>query len=172
VTTSGPIHVVAADVDADGHVDLVTTNSDAIYVLLGEGDGTFIRAGGYSARAPDDTSGNVFASGPVAVADYNRDGFPDIAYLGNGRLFILAGNGTDTFTPLTAVGPISGAAYLVAGDFDENGLPDLAMTRQLVAGSVGILRNGCIEPVPALSPTALLALGALIAAAGLLMLRR
>ncbi|HTK77731.1 MAG TPA: VCBS repeat-containing protein [Gemmataceae bacterium] len=67
--------VVVADVNGDGHADLVAAAGDGVRVLLGDGRGGFRPA-----------PGSPFASGKgvwrLAVADLNGDGKPDVAAVG------------------------------------------------------------------------------------------
>src|SRR5437879_1202206 len=61
--------VTAADVNRDGHLDLVVTThlSRTASVLLGNGDGSFQAARNVA----------IGGAGPVVVADVNGDGRPD-----------------------------------------------------------------------------------------------
>ena len=81
----------------DGKLDLVITNNTSgattgqtVTVLLGNGDGSFLCAGslrdGYEPLC-------------VVVADFNRDGKPDLAVAngGSNTVSILRGNGDGTF---------------------------------------------------------------------------
>ena len=69
---SNPTAIVAADINGDGKLDLVTSNygSNDASILMGNGDGTFQASLNFAA-----------GSGPngVAVADFNGDGTLDIA---------------------------------------------------------------------------------------------
>jgi len=71
-TGIGPLYLTAADLNADGNLDLAVTNFNAntISVLLGNGDGTF--------QENQDFDTEVGPYGIVA-ADFNNDGRMDLA---------------------------------------------------------------------------------------------
>ena len=123
---NGPGVVVTADVNRDGNADLVVANEKGgtISVLLGDGRGGFSEA-----------AGSPFAAGPdpndLAIADFNRDGFPDVAVANHEveQLTILLGNGRGAFTPARH-SPLQVAVKphphgVATGDFDGDGSQDL-----------------------------------------------
>ncbi len=138
-TTNNPPTVnLTADLNGDGNLDLIATNSSfaitngtgVITVTLqsytGKGDGTF--------NAPTTilTSNKI---GAVVLADFNHDGKLDIAALGEvaltsqGQFFTALGKGDGTFaTPTVANfsgGDLVPESGLAAGDFDGDGNIDL-----------------------------------------------
>jgi hypothetical protein len=65
----------------------------------------------------------------VLTADVNKDGFADlIASNDNGKVTVLLGKGNGTFAPPVTIATISGGAPPTAlGDFNSDGVPDLAI---------------------------------------------
>ena len=121
-----PSGVTLVDFNGDGKLDLAVSNytDNTIQVLLGVGDGTF-HIGTYSAG----TNAVSIVSG-----DFNRDGIPDLAVArndsSNGSILVLLGDGRGGFSPLPSSdacligGPPSA---IVSADFDQDGIPDLAV---------------------------------------------
>src|ERR1039458_8180925 len=119
--------IAVADVNGDGHLDLVVAywNEGSVGVLLGKGDGTFQPVVKYN-------SGGTGAPS-VAVADLNGDGKPDIVVLNawgqEGTVGVLLGNGDGTFQPPVTydTGQYSIPESLAVGDLNGDGHPDIAV---------------------------------------------
>lgn len=113
--------VVLADMDGDGHVDMVvSTQTNEIQILHGNADGTFVATSG----------GATLNSFPlvIAVADFNSDGIPDVAVQDGNGLNILLGTGNLNYaTPVPYILGVSSWASAVA-DFNRDGHPDFALT--------------------------------------------
>jgi hypothetical protein len=129
-TGSGPCPIVAADFNGDGIIDLAvaTFDTNAVYILLGIGDGTF------TVSSPIGVGPNPFS---MTALDYNGDGITDLA-VGNynfpspnlqpGSVTLLIGNGDGTFQPPGApitVGDLP--SDVETADFNGDGKPDLAI---------------------------------------------
>jgi parallel beta-helix repeat protein len=126
VVGSGPNSVVVGDFNGDGIADLAVanTNGDTVTILLGNGNGTFTSASG---------SPVPVGNGPISVVagDFNGDGIPDLAVANasDNTVTILLGNGDGTFA-LAANNPVSVGSEpssVVVGDFNGDGILDLAV---------------------------------------------
>lgn len=131
-----PFSIAALDLNHDGVLDLAIADngSSSVYVLLGNANGTFGTATAY----PASDSGLA-----ITIADMNGDGNPDIAEIGeDSKLSILlnSGNGTFRSGPSFAVTGGFASSYLAAGDFNGDGLNDLAMADE-GSGTVTIFLN-------------------------------
>src|SRR3954470_6076395 len=121
-----PNQIVTGDFNLDTKPDLAVANdqSSNVTILLGDGTGAFVPAPGSPV-----TVGSHPKS--VAVGDYNNDGRPDFAtanFIG-GNVSVFLGDGAGGFTQ-AANSPIAvsgGPFYVATGDFDADGLADLAI---------------------------------------------
>ena len=140
--TSAPVSSVAgggvpaavADFNQDGVPDLLLSNASTgtLVVALGNGDGTFAQAAG----SPLISNYGVF---PVAIADFNGDGIPDIAAGGGYYLIIWLGKGDGTFTqvPISSSLAAPNLAAMIVGDFNGDGIADLAGGGETVSVYLG-----------------------------------
>src|SRR5712664_1006489 len=137
---NGPSGIAVGDFNGDGKLDLAVVNFGDwnIYVLLGNGDGTF-----QVARSVYFASGGGFPWYVVA-ADFNGDGKLDLAVsnYGDNSLSVLLGNGDGTFqAPLTT--PVgTNPAQVTVGDFNGDGKLDLAVSSVANNTVAVLLGNG------------------------------
>lgn len=151
-STSDPSAVATADLNGDRILDLVVANedSDTVSVAFGNarasarGDGTF---GTPAVLAVGDE--------PIAVAvvDLNRDGVLDIvtANLGSDDISVLlgqadaAGRATGSFAPAQSYDAGDAPTKLVTGDFNGDGVVDVAVASRSHAELRVILGNNATE---------------------------
>jgi sugar lactone lactonase YvrE len=119
-----PISIVVGDFRGDGKLDFAVGYFSTVSVFLGNGDGTFTQASG----SPISSVGKS-----LVEEDFSHDGKLDLAGV-NGfsdEIGLIAGNGDGTFSiaPTISLGSQSGVVpfAIVAADFNEDGVPDLAM---------------------------------------------
>lgn len=120
--------VEALDVNGDGKADLVLTlvAQGGALVFIGNGDGTF--------QNPVNYTTGTYPYG-LAIQDVNGDGNLDLIVTDqeSNYVTVLLGNGGGTFGPRTDLPSASsnpqdsGAQASVIGDFNGDGVPDLAM---------------------------------------------
>jgi hypothetical protein len=166
ITGINPPDVVAlADLNGDGIPDLVTgTETNGLLVHLGNGNGTFQTATSITANGA--SSQNYFGLLPgssIAFGDFNGDGKTDIAFVecmngsSNCTVGVLLGNGDGTFQKERYNDPNSVIAGIAVGDFNGDGILDIAVANY-GNGSVDLLfGNGdgtFQEPVPISMPGA------------------
>jgi len=126
-----------ADYDRDGHIDLFVANDSMTEFLYhNKGDGSFEEVGLPSEVAVDG-DGRTYAGMGVDFADYNNDGWPDLAVtnLANQRYALYQNNGDGSFTYASSSSGISRMTFLHSGwgtrflDYDNDGWKDLLIAQ-------------------------------------------
>jgi hypothetical protein len=134
----GGVVVATGDFNHDGNPDLAAvvecapagcSSGGQLLIALGNGDGTF--------QTPTALPSGGFYAESLVIADFNNDGNLDIALVNNctdsgcsagGSVSIYFGNGNGTFTLFNTISTLTGSALsVVAGDFNNDGVADLAV---------------------------------------------
>ena len=111
-----PRSILAADFNRDGHADLGFTDGYSLEIAFGDGTGGFSAPVTYPGPA-----------GPLAYADINGDGIPDlITGSGAKETLVFLGNRDGTFQPAFGFGQLS--PNIAVADFNNDGKPDVAAT--------------------------------------------
>ena len=136
--------IAIADMDHDGHTDIVVANASVPEFLLhNKGDGTFENTAIEAGTAVDE-DGRTYAGMGVDFADYDNDGNPEIIITNLSdqkyALYRNSGNGTFTYeTGATALGMISrpyagwGVKFM---DYDNDGWKDLFVVQGHVLDTI------------------------------------
>jgi len=141
-----PYSVSVGDFNDDGNIDLAVTGyqDSVVSILLGNGDGTFKSHVDYQTG----TSPAI-----VATADINQDGKLDLVTVNysngtTGTASVLLGKGDGTFQTHIDSTVGLGPDGLAIGDFNGDGIPDLAVAN-LIGNSMSILLgkgDGTFQP--------------------------
>jgi hypothetical protein len=125
---TNPYLIAVGDFDGDGQPDLVTGNGSPpeLSVLLGDGQGGFQFPRSLELGQP----GAYPAS--VAVGDFNRDGRLDLVVSYDilsspGGFAVFWGIGDGSFLAPAYYPLPAGAGFVAVGDFNGDGVPDLAV---------------------------------------------
>ena len=126
--TAGPRYDISlrygtalADLNRDGHPDLITTKYSDVQVRLNDGRGAFGEPVPY-------TAANTL--GRIVVGDFNRDGNPDVATtdLGSYQVVVLPGRGDGTLEPARSFhSNVPDTRNPALADFDRDGRLDVAV---------------------------------------------
>jgi hypothetical protein len=138
-----------ADVDGDGHLDVVVSNDapDRKLVYRNDGKGRFIETGTFGEAS--------WSTRYVTLADLNRDGFPDIVAANRGDFPDIGETGPHTAAPsfvclndrkgrfpTCQALPTESATSIVAADLDGDGAIDLFVPHRDGGQSIILWNDG------------------------------
>ena len=105
--------------NGDSYADVaVSTEYGGVYVVLGNGDGTFEDAVSYSTS---------YYQTSIAAADFNGDGNTDLVTTHSSVVAVLLGNGDGTFQAAIQSSGAYNSLDVAVGEFQGDGIPDLAL---------------------------------------------
>jgi len=156
---SPPGNLLLADLDDDGHVDMVVAATQRLTLWRGAADGRFsepvdIPVG--LATSVNFSPSEASSSYVFFAADWNNDGVLDLLY-GASTLRMLLGRGDGTFDKEIACGlalnSFTSFNFNIPADFDHDQKPDLLVRTKVYLGM-----NGCnfstsvVIPIPSGPP--------------------
>jgi hypothetical protein len=131
---------VSASATQNAYTSLGTTdfNNDGlpdiagVFSVTGETGGIDLFLGGFGGLRPP-TAISLPSSGTspaiaIAAADFNNDGFMDMAVTSGGQVAVLLANSDGTFQAEVDYYAGPDPAAIVGGDFNNDGIPDLVVT--------------------------------------------
>ena len=139
--------LIAGDFNSDGILDLaaVSTSSNSVRILLGDGGGAFNQGSTLQTGA---------APQSIAAGDFNGDGYADLAVTNSGSNFvtILMGSASGTFTVASPVASPAAPMWVSVGDLNGDGKVDLVVANGTDGSFSVLLGQGNGTFVPAYVP--------------------
>ncbi len=114
-----PMAIIAADIDLDGDIDILTANhsTENIVLLYNDGSGAFYKYNSYF-ESPSGYANDL------ALLDIDNDGDLDLAVVG-GYLSILYNSGPGTFGNRLDIPVTGGPVVVAAADINHDGYTDI-----------------------------------------------
>jgi hypothetical protein len=145
---TSPGSVAVADFNGDGKLDVAVANylSSNVSVLFGNGDGTF---------GPPITLNTAIGPFFITAGDFNGDHKPDLIVLTANCMSMFLNDGHGGFLKPITTAP--GGSALGVGDFNRDGVLDVAVTRSndtsawvsiLLGNGDGTFIEGAKYPIP------------------------
>lgn len=165
--------VAAVDLDGDGQLDLVvgSVQSDYVSVFRNAGGGGLLTTNSFPARVDFGTPGWMHI---VSVADFNGDGKPDLAAVGELPSYMSIFQNVSTpgsftsasFAPRVDFGTGWNAWGVATGDLDGDGRPDIVFCNQY-DGNIQIYQNlAPFAAPPATNPPVITSINPAVATPG------
>ena len=125
-TASTAAGLAVGDFNHDGIPDLAMPGANQVVLLIGNGDGTF--------TAASQPAATIEAPLDIATADMNGDGIPDLVVSSAYQSFqVFLGQADGSFSASTVINNArvyQGSGGLAIGDFNLDGIPDVAWLTQ------------------------------------------
>jgi hypothetical protein len=139
---STPRGFAVSDLDGDGFLDVAVAVQVASQLAVLWGDGT----GGLPSITGLPTPTQPQS---VALGDFDDDGDTDIAIAADDRILIRRKQGGRTYAAATTLSLSAGLQFIVSGDFNLDGKPDLAVTQSTTDSVIVLLGTGGAAFTPA-----------------------
>lgn len=130
-------NTVLADMNGDGRPDLILQTDTGLSVRLNDGTGNLQANALVYTFSPDEAAIRLNS---FVVADFNRDGFPDLALVTQYGISLYTGDGKGNLSPgqRTSIQITVPPLNLVTADFNGDGIPDIAFGGLLSTGYVRV----------------------------------
>jgi hypothetical protein len=113
------LQLLLGDFNNDGKTDLVYAGNGPLYVVPGNGDGTFSSTG-------NTWSTSVYGNSPFAIGDLNGDGKLDIVEVSaNGRVTVYLGRGDGTVLSSASYSTVAFPNAVILADVNGDGKLDV-----------------------------------------------